>query len=199
MLAKLLVRKSGLTREYKVNKIIALAALLELSCNEPPSMDYTVYLDGFTTDQQQSALNAVGDWTTEIPFLSLNVVIGSCSGIHNHEICMHQSSDPKMFCFGGTCGWFGYTRTKVGDSSLGDTTGKGGRDGGEVWINIPAVEQDIPTYPLALQTTIAHEMGHAMGLKHHYTKCLMNPYIQYGSPTITQDDIAQFFYVREIP
>jgi hypothetical protein len=180
--------------------IILLLSIFGLSCNLPPGHHYTVYMDGFTTSQQQSILNAMDDWHSKIPILTFDPVIGSCSGVHDREICIHPGTSAQIVSLGGQASWGGATKVKFGPDARGDTTGYFGTDGGESWLNIDLINKLSTTpaqYAQNLQTTAEHEIGHGMSLEHHMTYCLMNPVLQNGAPVATADDIIQWYYVRE--
>jgi Matrixin len=171
------------------------------ACDTLPGTHYNVYIDpGFTPDQQQGVLQAMEQWTKVIPSLQLTPFLGNCSGIHTHEICIHPSYQDAD---NGT--ELGVTFTKPGPGTKGTTGGGGtGVDGGEIWLYIPSIQDDVSNHPQVFTQTATHELGHAMGLLHHTdVPCIMYPFINstdaqgaYETTYPTTDDVEQWYYVR---
>jgi hypothetical protein len=171
-----------------------------------PGDHYTIYLDpAFAPTEQSSIVEGLADWTTKVP-VTFDVVIATCNGFSDGVICTHRATTSAELpgdngdLLGATLtyrGLFG-TRGDTGGWSL-DPFPEGALDGGEIWIDMSQVEDAISGgYPSALTQTFNHEVGHAMGLVHHYDPivALMNPDIQTASPTVTCDDVSQWYYVR---
>ena len=159
-----------------------------------PGDRYRVFLDpAFTPTEVDAALSASENLMGEIPDLSLTITVSACSGTHAGEICIHrgmradQAGDPTID---------GYTWT-TGEcpDKRGDSGGLLGIDGGETWIDVEHVYGLVPSYPKALQHTFEHEMGHAMGLKHH-PGALMGANFVGASMEATCDDAAQYYFIR---
>jgi hypothetical protein len=159
-----------------------------------PGDHYTVLLDPtFTEEEVQSALTGVDDLTGKIPELSLPIALSACVGTHPGVICVHRGMRPDIAAQDPYK--VGYTETYKGVGGRGDTGGVLGTDGGEVWIGVAMVAELLPEYPLALPHAFEHELGHALGLKHH-VGAMMNADYKGASMTATCDDVAQYYYVR---
>lgn len=174
-----------------------MALLGSSACaNVVPGDHYTLYLDpNFSDGEKAYLVDSLQDWTSKVP-VSLDVVIQACDGFNNGVICTHRSDASGVASHHGESSFLGVTETVEGDGRRGDSGGKQGLDGGEMWLDMSLIYSMIGQYPTALAQTFNHEMGHAMGLQHHSTHALMYPGIDGASPTVTCDDVAQWYYVR---
>jgi hypothetical protein len=175
-------------------KTLEIAAVLApmsilLGCNVVPGTAYEVDIDpAFTPDQVTAIVAGLDQWHESVP-VTFAPTIANCSGVHSGHICIHASTGAVVDQISGKSGLWGDTRTLHGSGARGDTGGLSGIDGGETWLALDR-------FPLQqLEVTSAHETGHAMGLVHHYTACLMNPHAP-ASQTVSDDDIDQWYYVR---
>lgn len=164
-----------------------------------PGDHYTVYIDpAFTDSERAEIIDGLQDWTGKVP-VYFDVVIQACDGFDNGVICTHRSDTAGVIAHHGrNC--FGVTQAQVGSGSRGDTGGQDGKDGGDVWIDMTMVDGAVKDHPTILSQTFNHEVGHAMGLKHHKSYALMYPALDpAGSSTVTCDDVGQWYYVRYQP
>lgn len=179
----------------KLIATLALSSIVSMGCaNVIPGNNYTVMLDpAFTSDELASADAAIQDWRNNIPQLTLNVVIQTCAGIHSGEICVHRGISD-----GASPNALGDTLFVEGKDARGDTGGINGIDGAEIWVDTVFAATMIPQgFPLAIQNTFAHEIGHSLSLRHHDgITALMNCDIQGASPTVTCDDVRQYLWIR---
>ena len=178
----------------KLHTIVLVSSLLSpcVACAPKPGDHYTVYLDpAFSAEEDTQLTLSVEDWHAMIPALSLDVVIATCSGIHDKEICVHRRETAASSAEEGV------TLTCWGKSgSKGDTSGWGGIDGGEIWLDMTSINSSAYSHPFSLRTTFSHEMGHAMGLEHNSEGTVMFPDINGASITPTCEDVFKWYYVR---
>ena len=176
--------------------VVGLAACAQVV----PGNHYTVYIDpDFTQDERTALIDGLQDWTSKVP-VSFDVFIQKCDGFDNGVICTHRSYTAEVIAHHGrNC--FGVTQTQEGNNGTrGDTGGFDGKDGGDVWLDMQMIGANVAAHPTILSQTFNHEVGHAMGLKHHKSYALMYPALDpAGSSTVTCDDVGQWYYVRYQP
>jgi hypothetical protein len=177
---------------------IALYFVSTGACTDTrPGDHYTLYLDpAFTSSERADITAGLLDWTSNVP-VTLRVVAETCSGFSDGVICTHRAATTADLPPGAE-DVLGATKTSYGtNGTRGDTGGWRGTDGGELWVDISQVSSAATQgITAALSATFNHELGHGMGLIHHSTWALMYPTIWAGSPCVTCDDIAQWYYVR---
>jgi hypothetical protein len=167
--------------------LLCLACLLCLQGCGGIGDSYAVYVDPrFGTDAQGTVLRALDAWEAAVP-VHFTVLIGSCSGIHEGEICTHASTRSEIAS----------RQTQPDGTGLGltlrETTWGHVVDGGEVFIDLPTVEQD---YADDFQRVVGHEIGHAMQLEHDAPGNLMSAIATEDAPTPTCADAAEWYAVR---
>ena len=120
------------------------------------------------------------DWEDHVP-VHIKVDVKNCAGSHSHYICMHPGIPDQHGAPANGSGW----------CSLNF-----GTDGGEIWI--------LPSAPT--QQNAAHELGHAMGLKHQgpgtdeycASPIVMAPDPGVAAKTVQMGDAAQWYTVRHM-
>lgn len=164
-----------------------------------PGKKYTVTIDPALTvddraslisgDVSQYIVRAVDEWVAAAPGLELDVQIGTCQGVDG-EICIFKAMlTPDA---GGPCG----------EGLLGCTYGNASE------------HETIDLYTLDMRSlvygqtewkwgdyatmTIAHELGHAMGLVHNSSGNLMCRDASCATVAPSTDDVAQWEAIREV-
>lgn len=147
----------------------------------PPGLTYSVAIDpAFSTAQTDAITAGLENWIASVPQLHLTYAIASCDSPAADQVCMHPDSSPP----------------DMTDDIVGDTQ-PAGDDNASVLIYVTRIADAAEVDPSALiQQTAAHEMGHALGLKHSATGTLMAADVQNQAPAITPADIDQFWSVR---
>lgn len=148
---------------------------------ESPGLTYAVAIDpSFTTDEAEAITAGIESWNAAVPQLHVTYSIAACDSPASDQVCMHPNTSPPDM-----------TDDIVGDTQLG------GDDNSTVTIYVARIEAAVPmnSSPL-MQQTAAHEMGHALGLKHSATGTLMAADVENQASAITSADITQFWSVR---
>jgi hypothetical protein len=147
----------------------------------PPGLTYQVAIDPtFTTDQVDAITAGLQNWIASVPQLQLTYAIADCNAPAPQQVCMHpNSSAPNMT-----------------DDVVGDTQ-PAGDDNATIFLYVDRIQAAEEANPSKLvQQTAAHEMGHALGLKHTATGTLMAADVENQAPAITPADIDQFWSLR---
>lgn len=145
-----------------------------------PGMTYSVAIDpSFTTDEAEAITAGIESWSAAVPQLHVTYAIAACSSPAPNQVCMHPNSSPPD-----------PTDDIVGDTQLE------GDDNSTVLIYVARIDAAMASPSGLVQQTAAHEMGHAMGLKHSGTGTLMAADVMNQSPVVTTADIGQFWSVR---
>ena len=185
-----------------MNKRLLLLGFLAtnaIACGRVHRDTYNVILDPqFSEDEYEKSLTAIDDWTSKIPELTLNPVIGTCSGRQDATICVHASSAAdvadhahKTIVYGGLPP-IGYT-----DNSDGHPEDwMDGIDGAEIWIAMDWVgdgQKDENDF----RSVVEHEIGHGTSMVHHDTVGNLMALNHTNWMTFADcDDVAQFYQIR---
>jgi hypothetical protein len=152
------------------------------ACSSPAAdgLSYDVLVDpSFEMDQQGAAVSAIGDWTEAVAQLKLTYSVGSCASPTAEQICLlpsYAQPDPPVQIVG--------------------TTYRGAAESGTVYIYVNRIEAIASDAMGLTRQTVAHELGHAMGLQHAGVDTLMAANVSDQAATVTAADVAQFWAVR---
>lgn len=148
------------------------------------TMTYEVSVDPGLSSILPEVVAASDSWQTAVPGLTLNVAVQTCT-LSPDEICLVAASGDDC---GGTDGadgsLLGCERPQTwGGSAIGIFLGA-----------LTARGAGVPQFfALEVQTTVAHELGHALGAVHIGAGNLMAPIISETSETPTAADVADFW------
>lgn len=165
-------------------RIFIAAALCLSACTnaEPPPTGYSVAMDpAFTADQTEALVAAFEDWKAAIPELKLTYTVAACTQPAPQQVCVHPVTAPP----------------DTSQEIIGETY-PGPAASADVYVFVDRMQPvgAATTQAQLLQQTMAHELGHAMGLRHAAAGTLMAADAAEQSPTVTADDVAQFRSVR---
>jgi len=159
--------------------VLVAASLILPACRAGRTVEYSVAVDpAFTADQVDAIAVAMDDWKTSVHELRVTMTIARCDSPSPQQVCIrpvHAPPDPV-------------------DDVVG-TTRPGVSDSATVWIYVDRIQASGSDVRALTEQTAAHELGHAMGLKHAGTGTLMATYVPQQAQAVTAADVAQFWSV----
>jgi hypothetical protein len=165
-------------------RILLAAALCLSACTnaEPPPTEYSVAMDpAFTDDQTEALVAAFENWKTAVPELKLTYAIAACTSPAPQQVCVHPVTAPPDA-----------SMEIIGETYPGPSASA------NVYVFVDRMQPvgEATSESALMQQTMAHELGHAMGMRHTAAGTLMAANAVQQSPTVTADDVAQFWSVR---
>jgi hypothetical protein len=160
--------------------LLLIAILALLGCRAARTLEYSAAIDpAFTAEQMEEIAAAVDDWKTSVPELRVTSTIAACDSPSAQQVCVHPvhaAPDPA-------------------DDVVG-TTHTGIRDSATVLIYVDRIQATGMDVHALTEKTAAHELGHAMGLRHSTAGTLMAAYVPEQAQTVTEADVTQFWSVE---
>lgn len=156
--------------------LMGCAANSSSAPNKNIGTNYNIYIQStFNASELTDVDTAIQLWRSAIPSLTLNETVSDACPVAEHTICIANSDATATVAFGYT----------IRDSEMDNATA----------TILPSLQQW--NHP-ELQTTVAHEIGHALGLVHTGEGTLMYPTGDFGATpaVLTQTDIDQFWSLR---
>ena len=143
-------------------------------------MSYDVSLDPtFQPDEVEAIVTGLEEWQESIPELHVTYSVSTCDSPAACQVCFHpdhSAPDPSHDVIGSTF--------------------PGSSDDSKVLIYVDRIRAT-GWEPSALTAqTAAHEMGHAIGLRHTGAQTLMAADVPDQAHGVTPTDVAQFWSVR---
>lgn len=165
----------------------ALGLLALAACSSPLSDSYVVKLDpAFRGQELEAARAAMADWRANAPVL-LAEEVGACTG-ESFEICVRRAPVAEVERIAAEHG----DPTPAGAVKDGETHGPSWPGGNsEVWVSY-----DAPDVGWSLRHTFAHEIGHALGLRHTGEGTLMCAWVECAARNVTPADVEQYLAIR---
>jgi hypothetical protein len=143
-------------------------------------MSYGVSIDPqFTVDQVDAITAGLEDWMVAVPELQFTYAVKACDSPAAHQVCIHPAHDPP----------------NPADDVIG-TTSPGESGDATILLYVDRIQATGWDVRSLTEQTMAHEAGHAVGLRHSGSGELMAPDVADQAHNVTPGDIAQFWAVR---
>ena len=167
-----------------LGRILVGSALFLSACTntEPPPTEYSVAVDPtFTPDQTDALVAAFENWKAAVPELTLTYTIAACDNPAPQQVCVHPVTAPPDAAL-----------EIIGETYPGPSASA------NVYVFVDRMQPvgEATSQAALMQQTMAHELGHAMGLRHAASGTLMAANAIEQSPTVTSDDVSQFWSLR---
>lgn len=133
----------------------------------------------FTTQQRDAIAAGLEEWRVSVPELQLAPSDSPCAAPSAHQVCIHPAFDAP----------------DPADDVIG-TTDPGSSGDATIWIYVDRIEATGWDVSSLTEQTAAHEIGHALGLKHSATGNLMAADVPDQAHTVTAADVSQFWAIR---
>jgi Matrixin len=161
--------------------IALLGVMASTACSSSSQhLDYKVLIDPAFLAAEADAITAgLSDWAETVPELHISPVIARCDVPSGQQICVHPAFDAPDL-----------SNDVIGHTAAGES------DDATVWIYVTRIQASGQDVPSLMQQTMAHELGHAMGLSHSPSGELMAPEVPAQAHRVTSADVAQFWSVR---
>jgi predicted Zn-dependent protease len=150
------------------------------ACRAGRQLNYSAAIDpSFSADQMEDIAVAVDGWKASIPELQVTTTVTACDSPSAQQVCMRPVHAPPDAI----------------DDVVG-TTLPGIRDSATVLIYVDRIQASGMDVRALTKRTAAHELGHAMGLRHSTAGTLMAGYVPEQAQTVTQADVTQFWNIE---
>jgi hypothetical protein len=143
-------------------------------------MGYAATIDpAFTNDEKGAIEAALDDWTASVPELHVETNMAACDGSAAGTVCIRRDMAP----------------TDLSAETVGATSSDAA-GAATVVLYVERIDGACSDPNELLEQTMAHEMGHVLGLRHSSPGELMAPNVGDQAHRVTPADVAQFWAIR---